>query len=61
MALGAVFQPAYVHSTGRLTEKEMKDVYTTSVKTETLDECPMAYKNMDDIVNNIEPTADIGR
>ncbi|EGW40553.1 hypothetical protein DOT_1485 [Desulfosporosinus sp. OT] len=23
------------------------------------DECPMAYKNMDDIVNNIGPTADI--
>jgi tRNA-splicing ligase RtcB len=24
-----------------------------------LDECPMAYKNMDDIVNKIGPTADI--
>ncbi|TGE31819.1 RtcB family protein [Desulfosporosinus sp. Sb-LF] len=38
---------------------QMKDVYTTSVNKETLDECPMAYKNMDDIVNNIGPTADI--
>lgn len=40
-------------------KKQMKDIYTTSVNKETLDECPMAYKNMDDIVNNIGPTADI--
>lgn len=40
-------------------KKQMKNVYTTSVNKETLDECPMAYKNMDDIVNNIGPTADI--
>lgn len=40
-------------------KKQMKDIYTTSVNKETLDECPMAYKNMDDIVNNIEPTAKI--
>lgn len=24
-----------------------------------LDECPMAYKNMEDIVNNIDDTAEI--
>lgn len=40
-------------------KKQMKDVYTTSVNKDTLDECPMAYKNMNDIVNNIGPTADI--
>ena len=40
-------------------KKQMKGVYTTSVNKETLDECPMAYKNMDDIINNIGPTADI--
>jgi len=40
-------------------KKQMKDVYTTSVNKETLDECPMAYKNMDNIVTNIGPTADI--
>ncbi|MEG6523619.1 RtcB family protein [Desulfotomaculum sp. 1211_IL3151] len=40
-------------------KKQMKNVYTTSVKKETLDECPMAYKNMADIVNHIGPTADI--
>ena len=40
-------------------KKEMKKVYTTSVSGETLDECPMAYKSMDDIVNNIGDTAEI--
>lgn len=40
-------------------KNQMKDVYTTSVNKETLDECPMAYKNMADIVNNIRPTAEI--
>lgn len=40
-------------------KKEMEGVYTTSVGRSTLDECPMAYKNMEDIVNNIGPTADI--
>ncbi len=37
----------------------MKGIYTTSINEDTLDECPMAYKNMDDIVNNIAPTAEI--
>jgi RNA-splicing ligase RtcB len=40
-------------------KKQMKDIYTTSVNKETLDECPMAYKDMTEIVNNITPTADI--
>ncbi len=40
-------------------KKQMKDIYTTSVNKDTLDECPMAYKTMDDIVNHIGPTADI--
>lgn len=40
-------------------KKQMKDVYTTSVNKDTLDECPMAYKNMDHIISNIGPTADI--
>ena len=34
-------------------------VYTTSVDRSTLDECPMTYKGMDEIVANIGPTADI--
>ena len=37
----------------------MKDVYTTSVKQSTLDEAPMAYKSMEDIVSNIGDTVDI--
>lgn len=37
----------------------MEGIYTTSVCEETLDECPMAYKSMDDIVNNIGDTVDI--
>ena len=38
---------------------EMKDIFSTSVGQSTLDECPMAYKSMSDIVDNIHPTADI--
>lgn len=40
-------------------KKQMSGIYTTSVGQSTLDECPMAYKNMEDIVDNIEPTAKI--
>lgn len=40
-------------------KKQMAGIYTTSVGRSTLDECPMAYKNMDDIVDNIGPTAEI--
>lgn len=38
---------------------EMEGIYSTSVSRDTLDECPMAYKGMEDIVNNIGPTAEI--
>lgn len=34
-------------------------IYSTSVDRSTLDECPMAYKGMADIVSNISPTAEI--
>jgi len=40
-------------------EKQMQGIYTTCVNTSTLDESPMAYKNMEDIVSNIGPTAEI--
>jgi len=42
-------------------KKTMKDagIFTTCVNHSTLDESPFAYKGMDDIVENIEPTADI--
>ena len=40
-------------------QKQMAGIYTTCVNPATLDESPMAYKNMSDIVENIEPTAEI--
>jgi len=40
-------------------QKQMKAVYTTSVSKATLDECPMAYKGMQDIVDNIGPTVEV--
>lgn len=40
-------------------EKQMEGIYTTSVGRSTLDECPMAYKNMSDIVENIVDTVEI--
>lgn len=42
-------------------KKQMEGIYTTSVGKGTLDECPMAYKSMDDIVQNIGPTAKIDK
>lgn len=39
--------------------KEMQGIYSTSINSETLDECPMAYKRMEDIVDNISPTVSI--
>ncbi|MBQ4617331.1 MAG: RtcB family protein [Clostridia bacterium] len=40
-------------------EEQMAGIYTTCVTTSTLDESPMAYKTMDEIVENIEPTATV--
>lgn len=39
--------------------RQMEGIYTTSVSRDTLDECPMAYKDMSSITENIAPTADI--
>lgn len=41
--------------------KEMTGIYSTSVTPETLDESPMAYKKLEDIVDNITPTVKIVR
>ena len=38
---------------------EMKGVWSSTVNKSTLDEAPMAYKTMDDIVENIGETAEI--
>jgi tRNA-splicing ligase RtcB (3'-phosphate/5'-hydroxy nucleic acid ligase) len=40
-------------------ENSMKEVYTTSVVAETLDEAPQAYKSMDEIKSAIFDTVDI--
>ena len=40
-------------------KKQMDGIYTTSVGKATLDECPMAYKGMQDILDNIAPTASV--
>jgi RNA-splicing ligase RtcB len=40
-------------------KKSMEGIYSTSVNKNTLDESPMAYKTMDNIVANIGPTAKI--
>ena len=42
-------------------KKQMQGIYTTSVNQDTLDECPMAYKGMDDILNNIGDTVEVER
>ena len=40
-------------------EKSMEGIYTTSVNTSTIDEAPMSYKPMEEILNNIRDTVDI--
>ena len=40
-------------------KKQMNGIYTTSVNNSTLDECPMAYKSIDDITDNIGDTVEI--
>lgn len=40
-------------------ERTMKGVYTTSVGLSTLDESPMAYKSMQEILDNIGDTVDV--
>lgn len=40
-------------------EKSMEGIYTTSVNRSTIDESPMAYKPMEEIVDNIKDTVDI--
>lgn len=40
-------------------EREMAGIYSTCIVPDTLDESPMAYKSMEEIVENIQPTAEI--
>jgi RNA-splicing ligase RtcB len=40
-------------------KKQMQGIYSTSINSSTLDECPMAYKSINDILGNIEPTVEV--
>lgn len=40
-------------------QAQMEGIYTTSVGKETLDEAPMAYKGIDDILCHLGPTVDV--
>ena len=40
-------------------KKSMKNVYSTSINESTLDEAPMAYKSLEDIIDVIDETVDI--
>ncbi len=40
-------------------ESKMQGIYSTSVKLSTLDESPMAYKSLSDILENITPTVEV--
>lgn len=40
-------------------KKEMTGIYTTSVNEDTIDEAPMAYKSLEDIIDVIEETVDV--
>lgn len=42
-------------------KNSMKDVYSTSVVEETIDEAPMVYKPMKEIIDNIKDTVEIER
>lgn len=37
----------------------MQGIYTTCVAQSTLDESPMAYKSLDAILSQIDPTAEV--
>ena len=40
-------------------QKTMEGIYTTSVNEATLDEAPMAYKSLDDIIDVIEESVEV--
>ena len=40
-------------------EQSMQGIYTTSVNRSTIDESPMAYKPIEEIIENIQDTVEI--
>lgn len=47
------------HFTVSQFQKEMAGIYSTSVREDTLDECPMVYKPMEQIISQIGDTVEI--
>ncbi|MBQ8961454.1 MAG: RtcB family protein [Ruminococcus sp.] len=58
---GRLMSRSQARSTFTVSEfkKQMDGIYTTSVNSGTIDECPMAYKPIEDIVDNIGDTVEI--
>lgn len=58
---GRIMTRAEAKETVRLEDYRaaMQGIYTTSVNESTLDESPMAYRPMEDILDTIEPTAEV--
>lgn len=58
---GRILSRGEARSTLTLSEfkKQMEGIYSTSVSRDTIDESPMAYKSMDDIVSNIGDTVNV--
>ena len=58
---GRVLSRGEARATLTLSEfkKQMEGIYSTSVSRDTIDESPMAYKSVDDIVSNIGDTVDV--
>lgn len=40
-------------------KQAMKGIHSPSIDRNTLDECPMAYKSMDEIISKVTPTVEI--
>lgn len=40
-------------------KQQMEGVYTTSVNEDTLDEAPMAYKSLEDIIDSVRESVDV--
>jgi RNA-splicing ligase RtcB len=58
---GRIMSRSKARDTLDLTEfkQTMKGIYSTSVRQETLDEAPMVYKPMDEIMENIKDTVEV--
>ena len=58
---GRVLSRGEARATLTLSEfkKQMEGIYSTSVSRDTIDESPVAYKSVDDIVSNIGDTVDV--